>query len=107
MLTAFEIAKWMDDKDYLLVDCFNQPETKGFVSQQEFLDALSQYAQAIIESNSPDWSNKKYGHINLSRCIKGLKGLDASSGAVQGVLLALAEKIKASRCGLDAQAIGN
>ena len=39
MLTAFEIAKWMDDKDYLLVDCFNQPETKGFVSQQEFLDA--------------------------------------------------------------------
>jgi len=33
--------------------------------------------------------------------------MDASSGWVQGVLLALAEKIKASRCGLDAQAIGN
>ena len=106
MLTAFEIAKWMDDKEFPLIECFNRPTDKGFGSQQEFLDALSQYAQDIIESNSSGWSNE-YGHINLSRCIKGLKGLDASSEAVQGVLSALAKKIKASRCELEAQHIGN
>ena len=102
MLTAFDIAVWMDDDNFRLIECFNQPTVKGFHSQENFLTQLSEYAGYIDKSPISGWN-----HINFSRCIKGLKGLDASKKEVQSVLSALANKIENPGCALDAQAIGN
>jgi hypothetical protein len=70
----------------------------------EFLRNLGAKASAI--QSSTGWDEPRYGVINLSRCLKGLKGIAADSDAVKAVLSALAAKIL-SAGNFDAQAVGN
>ena len=88
----FAIAKWMDDKDHKLIYCFNNPAYYGFQDKKNFLSELDGIAKAI---NAFKIKQLGKAAINIARCLKGLKGMDASSTEVKAVLKALADKIPA------------
>ena len=95
-----DIASWMDSKNYPLLACY-QGTIKGY-STAQFLQELKEVATHIANcSDSDNWNE-----INISRCIKGLKGMSVIS-EVQAVLIVLTEAIRKSSAELGAQAIGN
>ena len=102
MPSVFEIAKWLDDKTCPLVACARNPLHYGYHNREEFLSALATKAIEIENSGDSGWNE-----INIARCLHGLRGMDATTPAVQQLLSALTAKIQAATALLDAQAIGN
>jgi hypothetical protein len=89
-----DIADWMDNKNYPLRACY-QGSIKGY-SKAQFLQELKELATCIrCCSNSGKWNE-----INISRCIKGLKGVPAIF-EVQEVLIALTKAIQQSSAKLN------
>ena len=105
--SIFEITTWMDDRNFRLEDCYLYPKDFGYANQQAFLDELMTLSKDIHNAREIPKSLNVWNKINISRCLKGLKGLSATSREIQAVLNALADKISQSTDDLDAQAIGN
>ena len=99
------IVEWLDNRNCSLYQCFNNPKYYGYNNQQEFLNALNSCTE-VLSNSSEGWQGKS-GNINISRCLKGLKGLDAKTIEVRKLLTVLTDKIQNSKAALDAQAIGN
>ena len=116
-MSAFDIAKWLDNRNCKLKDCYEGNTHGGYAGRtaqekkDSFLVDLKSYAKKIKQSKLIELNNRRenigWNAINISRCLRGFAGVPADCTEVQAVLAALANKIKNSSDNLDAQAIGN
>ena len=104
-MTLHEIISFLDNRNSRLITLYNR--CRNNEERDVFSDTLIKYAREIRSSNDERWHNRDWSHINISRCLKGLKGLNSYIYGVKEIIEALTDKINTSDAVLDAQAIGN